>query len=110
MSRSPSDVGNLSPEERSVIIIGLIDRNNAAEREIAVLEAQNADYRRNSAERHQQPRPAGERPDGLARANWGGSGERAGGGDQNRYALRAADMLALINEIRKRQRRSDRDQ
>ncbi len=95
-----SDVGNLSPEERSVIIIGLIDRNNAAEREIAVLQTQNADYRRTQLNGTSNLDQLVSDLTAL-RAQTGAVQVRGPGVVITiDYALRASDMLALINEIR----------
>lgn len=95
-----SDVGNLSPEERSVIIIGLIDRNGAAEREIAILQTQNEDYKRTQAN-------GTSNLDQLVydltllRAQTAAVQVRGPGVQITiDYALRAIDMIALINEVR----------
>ena len=95
-----SDVGNLSAEERSVVIIGLIDRNNAAEREIASLQAQNADYERTTSNGTSNLQKL---VDDLTRLRaQSGAVQVRGTGVLITvdYALRAADVMALINEIR----------
>ena len=95
-----SDVGNLSAEERSVVIIGLIDRNNAAEREIASLQAQNDDYKRTTSNGTSNLQKL---VDDLTRLRaQSGAVQVRGTGVLITvdYALRAADVMALINEIR----------
>jgi uncharacterized protein YlxW (UPF0749 family) len=95
-----SDVRNLSPEERSVVIIGLIDRNNSAEREIETLRAQNADYERAKSDGSSNLQKLVDDLNRL-RAQTGAVQVRGTGVLITvDYALRAADVMALINEIR----------
>lgn len=98
--RLTNDIENMSLEERSGLIIGLIDRKALAEREIDQLKAKNDDYR--------QAQNNGQSTMGQLVTDLGkwralnGAVQVQGQGVKIiiDYPLRAADVLALINEIR----------
>ena len=94
------DVRNLSSEELSIVIIKMIDENARLETEISHIEQQNTFYARTQADGSSNLDQLVDDLNHLRVQT--GAAQVQGPGVQItvNYALRAADVLALINEIR----------
>jgi uncharacterized protein YlxW (UPF0749 family) len=98
--RITGDVRNLSSEELSILIINLIDENARIESEIAQINQQNAFYARTQSDGSSMLNQLVSDLNQLRGLTGAAQVQGPGVRIVVNYALRAADVMALLNEIR----------